>query len=127
MEVVLKKTKITASILKQTLRSTEIDLKVGEILGWCIFGKSGKYIVCYRSDVKGLSIFPMFQDIEFGKSYSTDNQYENVEIGYWVKVKLGGNYLPLNYTTNDEKEKDEFVSLLKKVKHNAQCRGQLFL
>ena len=39
MEVILKKTKITNSILKQTLRSTEIDLKIGEILGWCIYDK----------------------------------------------------------------------------------------
>jgi len=33
MEIILKRSKITNSILKQSLRSTEIDLNVGEILG----------------------------------------------------------------------------------------------
>jgi len=32
MEVILKRTKITSSILKQALRSTESDLKNGKIL-----------------------------------------------------------------------------------------------
>lgn len=126
MEVILKKSKITSSILKQTLRSTEIDLKVGEILGWCLFNKR-KYIVCYRRDIKGLSIYPLFKEIEFGKSFSPDNQSENVVVTWWVKVKLGGIYVPISYTTKDENEKDEFVKLLKTVKHNAESYGQFFL
>lgn len=126
MEIVLKKSKITPSILKQTLRSTEIDLNVGEVLGWCLYGKA-KYIVCYRSDTKGLSIYPMFKEIEFGKSYAPDDKYSNVEIGYWVKVKLGGNFIPLTYTTKDEKEKNKFIECLNKAKHNAESRGQFFI
>ena len=122
MEVILKKSKITNSILKQTLRSTEIDLNVGEVLGWCLFGKS-KYIVCYRSDVKGLSIFPMFKEIEVEPKYK--DSVENKT--YLVEVKLVGNYVPLKYTCSDENDKIKFVETLKKAKHNAESRGQFFL
>ena len=117
MEVILKKTKITASILKQALRSTSIDLSVGEILGWCVYGKLGKYIVCYRSDTKGLSIYPMFKDVEA----AVENN------AYTVQVKLGGNYTPLNYSCTDENDKNNFVEILKKAKYIAEIRGQFFL
>ena len=58
MEVLLKKTKITLSILKQTLKSNEFDLIRGEVLGWCIaFREREKYIVIYRHDTNELSKF----------------------------------------------------------------------
>jgi len=126
MEVILKKTKITSSVFKQTLRSTETDLNIGEILGWCLY-KNSKYIVCYRSDIKGLSYYPLFKEIEFGKSYAPNEQYVNIEIGYWVKVKLGGNYIPLNYSTKSEDEKNKFIETLTNAKHNAEIKGQFFL
>lgn len=126
MEVILKKTKITNSILKQTLRSTSIDLNVGEILGWCLWGKL-KYIVCYRSDIKGLSIFPLFKEIEFGENFNQSERYQNVITSFWVKVKLGGNYIPINYTCSDEDDKKQFIETLNKAKHNAEIRGQFFL
>ena len=122
MEVILKKSKITNSILKQTLRSTEVDLNVGEILGWCLFGKA-KYIVCYRSDVKGLSIFPMFKEIEVKPKYKDNIENKT----FLVEVKLGGNYLPLKYTCSNENDKTKFVETLNKAKHNAEIRGQFFL
>lgn len=118
MEVILKKTKITSSILKQALRSTSIDLSVGEILGWCVYGKLGKYIVCYRSDTKGLSIYPMFENID------SDHVENNA---YTIQVKLGGNYIPLKYTCTDENDKNNFVEILKKSKHIAETRGQFFI
>lgn len=123
MEIILKKTKITASILKQALRSTSIDLNVGEILGWCIFGKTGKYIVCYRSDTKGLSIFPMFKDIKEIPQFkdNTDNKT------YLVEVNLGGNYIPLKYTCSDENDKDNLVNALKTAKHKSEIAGQFFI
>jgi len=56
MEVLLKKTKITLSILKQALKSNEFDLEMGEVLGWCIAFRE-KYIVIYRHDTNELSMF----------------------------------------------------------------------
>lgn len=122
MEVILKKTKITNSILKQSLRSTEVDLNVGEILGWCLFGKV-KHIVCYRSDVKGLSIFPMFKEIEVEAKYK--DSIENKT--FLVQVKLAGNFVPLKYICTDENDKIKFIETLNKAKHNAEIRGQFFL
>ena len=119
MEVILKKSKITNSILKQALRSTETDFKVGEILGWCIYDKM-KYIICYRSDIKSLSRYPMFKDL-------TTEERRNESDKYAVKVSLGGNYTPLTYVSKTKVENEEFVQLLKKVKHNAEIKGQFFV
>ena len=118
MEVILKKTKITTSILKQTLRSTAMDLSVGDILGWCVYGKFGKYIVCYRNDTKVVSIYPMFKDI--GSVHVENNAYT-------VQVKLGGGFLPFKYTCTDENDKNKFIETLKKAKNIAEARGQFFV
>jgi len=126
MEVILKKTKITSSVLKQTLRSTEKDLQSGSILGWCLFGKA-KYIVCYRTDLKSLSIFPMFESIEFGETFDNSDRYKNVRTGFWIQIKLGGNYVPLSYTSKDEADRDSFIETLKKAKMYAISNGQFFI
>ena len=117
MEIVLKKSKITNSILKQTLRSTLIDFKAGEILGWCIYNKE-KYIICYRSDVNTLSRFPMFKDL------TTEQRHES---NHSIKVSLEGNYLPIVYVSETNEDAESTVELLKKVKHNAQIKGQFFI
>ncbi|EKT4502331.1 hypothetical protein JE943_002348, partial [Flavobacterium psychrophilum] len=109
MEVILKKTKITNSILKQALRSTEIDFKVGELLGWCIYDKM-KYIVCYRTDIKSLSIFPMFKDLTTEQRHKSINGNDN----FAVNVSLGRNYTPMTYVSKNKEDNDEFVELLKK-------------
>lgn len=119
MEVILKKTKITNSILKQALRSTEIDLKIGEILGWCIYDKI-KYIIFYRSDIKYLSKFPMFKDLITKEERIKSNRFA-------VMLSLGGNFMPLTYRSETKEENEEFVQLLKKVKHNAEIKGQFFI
>ncbi len=119
MEVILKKSKITNSILKQALRSTEIDFKIGEILGWCIYDKM-KYIICYRSDIKSLSRYPMFKDL------ITEERHKESE-KYAVKVSFGRNYTPLTYVSKTKEENEDFVQLLKIAKHNAEIKGQFFV
>jgi len=118
MKVILKKTTITASIIKQALISTSVDFAAGEILGWCVYGKFGKHIVCYRSDTKGLTTYPMFKDID--AKHVADNTYN-------VEVKLGGGYVPFRYTISGENEKNNFIETLKKAKHIAESRGQFFI
>jgi hypothetical protein len=108
--------------LKQSLRSTKIDFKVGEILGWCIYEKL-KYIVCYRSDIKSLSRFPMFKDLTTEQRHKSINGCDN----FAVNISLGGNYTPLTYVSKTKEENDEFVELLKKIKHNAEIKGQFFV
>ena len=126
MEVILKKTKITSSVLKQTLRSTEKDLQSGSILGWCLFNKA-KYIVCYRVELKSLSMFPMFESIELGETFDNSDQYKNVRTGFWIKIRLGGNFIPLSYTSKDEADRDSFIATLKEAKRYAIDNGQFFI
>lgn len=119
MEVILKKTKITSSILKQSLRSTKGDLASGEILGWCMYN-GAKYIVCYLNMI--VSIYPMFVDI-VKTSYPKDGS--NVE--YRIEVKLGGRYVSLLYYNNNEDSADAFVSTLKRAKRTAEQAGQFYI
>ena len=118
MEVILKKTKITNSILKQALRSTHTDLSNGKILGWCLFGKFGKKIVCYRDDTHVLSIFPMFKEIE---CIPIENN------SFRLKINLEGHNSPLFYFCVDENSKNDLIETLNKAKHIAQIRGQFFI
>ena len=122
MEIILKKTKITNSILKQTLRSTEIDLKLGEILGWCVFNGI-KFIVCYRSDVHGLSIFPMFYELIPEQRFKGINGFDN----FAVNVKIGNGFKPLVFVFSTHKENEDFISLLNKIKFKSQSKGQFFI
>lgn len=122
MEVLLRKYKITTSILKQTLRSTEVDLNVGEILGWCLYGKA-KYIVCYRSDINSLSIFPLFREISVEPKYNGSEKNKS----YVVAVKLGGNFIPLEYQFSDEDGKSNFIETLEHAKEKAENKGQFYI
>lgn len=123
MEIILKKTKLTKSILvDQTIKSTYIDLKVGEILGWCII-KGLKYLVCYRSDTYGLSKYPLFKEIK--KQENTKKQSNVKE--YNVEISLGGNYISHNYVFENETDADEFIRIFKKAKMVAEARGQFFI
>lgn len=119
VEVILKKTKITNSILKQALRSTETDFKVGEILGWCVYNKE-KYILCYRSDIKSLSKYLMFKDI-------INEGYQNMCEKYQLKVSFGGNYMPLFYVSKTKEDSDALFNIFKKVKIDAETKGQIFV
>jgi hypothetical protein len=118
MEVILKKSKITSSILKQALRSTESDFKAGEILGWCIYDKI-RFIICYRSDTKSLSKYPMFKDLIEERCIRNEK--------YVLKVSVGNAYIPISYVSETKEERDIFLRLLKEVKDSAETKGQFFI
>lgn len=122
MEVILKKTKITTSILKQTLRSTEIELGVADVLGWCIYDKQ-KYIVLYNSATKTLSKFPMFKDTSVEPRYKDSS----TPTDFLVEIKLGGNYVSIKHVFGTQEEVDEFLKNLKQVKHFAEIKGQFYV
>ena len=122
MEVLLKKTKISRSILSQTLRATEDDIRQSEILGWCLYRKL-KFFVCYREDKNSLSMFPIFKDLVFEDRNKNQHGFDN----YAVKVVIGGNYTPIVYVSATEKEREVFCSLLRVSKQRAENAGQFFL
>ena len=120
MEVVLKKTKLSNPILKQALRSTQKDLEIGTVLGWCIHAKI-KTIVIYREDLPSISVFPLFQSVE-AKEIIKDEV-----LTYYITVRLGGSWVPFKYTSNTEEDKDNFLKVLNSVKEKAESLGQFFL
>lgn len=119
MEVLLKKTKITPSILKQSLKSTSADFKNGTVLGWCIYNKQ-KYIVCFREDLNSISSYMMFKNIEKEGNISRPNDL-------LVKVSFGGNYVPANYKFDTEIEASEFIITFQNAKNEAERKGQFYL
>lgn len=63
MEVILKKTKITNAILKQTLRPNTDDITRLSVIGWCIYNKE-QYIIFYDTDNSLLYRLMMFDRID---------------------------------------------------------------
>lgn len=118
MEVTLKKTKITNSILKQTLKSRPHDFNNSDVLGWCFFDKI-KYMVIYQSSTNTLTKYPLF------KSAEPVNSQNGLTIE--VKVSIGGNYTPTSYKCESIEEQNKFIEKLKQVKNLAETRGQFFL
>lgn len=119
MEILLKKSKITKSILNQTLRSTESDLENSEILGWCIHNTI-KYIVLYCKDTKILTKFPLFTDILEDPTISGSKRFT-------VSLPFHRKYLPMKFSSTSEEEANQFVKLLEKVKQDAEYKGQFFI
>lgn len=63
MEVILKKSKITASILKQSLISVQSDFKKSICLGWVFYLKT-KYMVLYDPETKVTTKYLVIKSIE---------------------------------------------------------------
>src|ERR1035437_6494922 len=107
MEVILKKTKVTSSILKQTLIAKVIDLETFEVLGFCI-SKNQKWIVLYKSSTNELRKYIMIKEVCVETDHSDKPN--------WVKVKFGGNWASLSYQTGNEEESQEFAKLINNIK-----------
>lgn len=118
MEIVLKKSKITGSILSQTLFAGVTDLKTFDVLGFCIV-KEQKWIVLYKSDTKELRKYLMFKEA-VAETDRSDNPT-------WVKVNFGGNWISKSYQTKNEEESQEFIELMNAIKHKSETCGQFFI
>jgi len=115
----LRKTKITNSILKQSSRSTENDLTMGEILGWCVYSKY-QYIICFYQN--RVSYFPLFKELIKREAPKDGSNME-----WRVEVKLGGNFVSWYYYDNNESDADKFIELLNGVKEKAKSLGQFYI
>ena len=118
MEVILKKSKITNAILKQTQRSTSIDFNVGVTLGWVYFNKT-QYMIIYRSDLNNLSMYLLFKHV-----VSAFHQSSNK---WTAEVVFDGNYAPHYYEFNTQEERDLFVTTIKKSMAESIRKGQFFI
>lgn len=131
MEVVLKKSKITNSIIKQTLSATEDVLKSADykVLGWCnyVVGKNRyKYILLYNqktSDLKKYLTFGSLKKVHYneyiGRNHSTPEKF-NLEI-------ITPNFTTKIHTFEKEAERDSFAKDLEVLKKRAEELGQIYL
>ena len=124
MEVILKKAKITNSILKQTLRSTVVDLEVGEVLGWCVYNKY-KFIIIYRSEFNTLSKYNLIKSVTFKRRDFYDSEH-NAIYDFDMTVNLV-DYGSLSYTCKDDNELDKFIDTINRIKNEALSKGQFFV
>jgi hypothetical protein len=118
MEIILKKSKITNSILNQTLIANVIDLKTADVLGFCVI-KNQKWIVLYKSATNELKKYLMFKEVVAETDHSDKPT--------WVKVNFGGIWVSKSYQTENEEGSKEFVKLMNTIKHKAENCGQFFL
>ena len=129
MEVILKKTKITSNIIKQTNSANVSDLKTFEVLGWCNYkvGKhTHKYILLYKSATQELRVYLYFRDLkevyindDRGRDYYTPEKFN-------LETKTP-NYVDKVYTFLKEDERDNFKKLLLEIKHQADIKGQIYV
>lgn len=118
MEVILKKTKITGSILGQTLTASLIDLEQCDVLGFCVY-KNLKWMVLYKLSTNELRKYLMFREAMAETDYSSKP--------YFVKVKFDGGIMTKTYQARDEAESERFVKVLNGIKHRALTAGQFYL
>lgn len=110
MEVILKRTKITRSIMNQIVWASVSELKTFDVLGTCIYdGRS--YIVLYSDTM--LRVYPLYKEI-----VHDDNA---------VKLIFGGRYVAIHFTTSSLKESIELSNFFKELKQIALEKGQFFL
>ena len=118
MDVILKKSKITSSIMAQTMSATEPEIKKFKAIGFCIWKKS-KWIILYNEGTSEIRKLLMITDVIAEKA-RTDQQH-------YVKVSFGVNWNPRFYACESEEESNELVEVFKEKKQYAIANGQFFL
>lgn len=121
MEVILKKSKITNAILKQTKSAGISDIVKGNVLGFCQFEKFD-FIVLHRPDINEISKFPMYRDFAIRPSQSYDDDKRNV-----VTVSFDFRYSEVFFELQNESLALDFIERLKVIKMNAKSLGQFYI
>lgn len=131
MEVILKKTKITSSIIKQTVKASEKTLMNSdyEVLGWCNYfsGKYRyKYILLYNSKTSDLKVYLFFGRLEneYINDYKGRDYYSPEKFN--LKV-ITPNFVETVYTFEKEYDRDSLAKTLEEIKKLAEQKGQIYL
>lgn len=131
MEVILKRTKITSSILKQTVSAKEEDLKNTsfKVLGWCnyyINKHTFKYILLYNESTAELRRYLFFTELEnaYINDYRGRHYYSPEKFQLIIKMP---NFADRVHTFNTEKERDDFSHDLRVIKNRAEQAGQIYI
>ena len=118
MEVLLKKTKITSSILAQCGGASIPELINYEVLGYCMW-KGSKWIVLYYKEKSDLKKFPMFKDIE--QFETTPPRKPHYDIVLYDKSSFG------SYRTENNEEMAATVKQILQVADEAFEKGQFYI
>lgn len=121
MEVVLKKTKITSSILSQSEKATISDMINETIIGWCVF-KDNKYIVLYDSVKNLLYKYKFFNNLYEG-SESFDGEFQG-KFRLKVIVDFGEDFY---YQFDTKEELKAAEKLITSTKKTAIEKGQFYI
>jgi len=130
MKAILKKYKITKTILQQSLRPTQYEISDLEVLGWCIY-KTGKISISFivlHDEKKGIikripkikEIEESFLDAYKGSIYFTPKRWE-------IKIKSAGNYKNVSYYFDNEVDPIAFKSDIESLIEKAEEKGQFYI
>ncbi|MDM1041778.1 MULTISPECIES: hypothetical protein [Empedobacter] len=147
VEVILKKTKITKSILNQSNSLSFKEIDKNNIIGWCFDGKS-KIVVSYNNELNTIekSIFlrscsvieitkdnlkPVLKEL----GHDPDDLYYSYEDDFFDKHELLGTYIvnvfsDLNnrlYYLDTYSEVEKFVKQIEEYKSKVESRGKFYL
>lgn len=109
MEVILKKTKISKSVMDQTTYSYN-GMMLGKVLGWCRI-KGSAWIAIYHESEKILTKIRLYSNFE------KEDDFE----GFYIKID--GN----RKGYRSAEERDLFYNNYKQVKEKALEAGQFYL
>jgi hypothetical protein len=118
MEVILKKAKITSSILNQTIYARPQLMGNWDVIGWCIH-KERRYIIFYDKESNTLKKFDSYERIEFISDLEI-NRFE-VEIIRYNRDES----ISLRCSTLEEQ--NELAILLESVRIEALEKGQFYI
>ena len=115
MEASVRKTKITGSMLPQTLVASLDDLRNFQILGFCLH-KGKRWIV--------LSKEPDLRKYPFFSSAAPDSDF--AKTSFWTKVVFTG-FSPNTYKTESLEKSTELAQFFNDLKQQAIAAGQFFI
>ena len=130
MEVILKKYKITKTILQQSLRPTQEEIRDLDVLGWCVY-KSGKhtikYIILHNEEQGLLKKIPSIREIKErhhaeyrGRSYTSLEKWE-------IIIVSERSFIDVNYSFTNINDANSFKADVQWVMKESNEKGQFYL
>ena len=116
MEILLKKTKITKSILKQVPFATIDSMLNSEVVGYCIDNGSKK-IIFYNPTDNSLTWYFYFQEVK---------PVDDTEFSVKYKTPRGSIFQHIIKYTKGDTFKDVVV-FFDNIKHEVEAKGQFYI
>lgn len=132
MEVVLKRTKITKSILDQSVyASKESYIKdIEKILGWCMY-KGNRLILLYdkhTSQILKLDYVDKLGYKKFEQELHTNFDWNSHKLYHIISIKYSrSNVEDRIFSSQDEKETNISLFMLKEFLKKVHEKGQIYI